>query len=107
MKPHDQDLLDAAARGDLPGVRDALAAGANTGARDRHRRTALLLAVLGDHVAVAEEIVALLLAAGADPALADADGVTAFEHALRRGFEAIARRIAAALRQSSDGSGGG
>ncbi|WP_035862373.1 ankyrin repeat domain-containing protein [Kitasatospora cheerisanensis] len=53
--------------------------------------TALLEAViLGDGGRPHTEIVRLLLAAGADPQLADADGVTALQHAERRGFRAIA-----------------
>ncbi|MFE5737856.1 ankyrin repeat domain-containing protein [Streptomyces celluloflavus] len=63
MTPNDRTLLDAAERGDADAVRAALAAGARTEARDRHRRTPLLLAALGDHVAAAEALVA----AGADP----------------------------------------
>ncbi|MGY0492661.1 ankyrin repeat domain-containing protein [Streptomyces sp. WG-D5] len=60
---HDRTLLAAAAHGDADAVRGALAAGADVEARDAHRRTALLLAALGDHVAAAEALVA----AGADP----------------------------------------
>ncbi|MFG2616738.1 ankyrin repeat domain-containing protein [Streptomyces sp. NPDC048507] len=194
MNPHDRTLLDAAARGDEDAVRAALAAGAAVDARDDSLRTALLLAVLGDHTGAAgalldagadpdaadsraqtpwlacgvtggvrmmrlllaagpdlrkpnrfggtalipaaerghtgyvravlaetaievdhvnrlgwtalleavilgdggprhAETVALLLAAGADPALADHEGVTAYEHAVRRGFEGIARLL--------------
>ncbi|KIQ63923.1 ankyrin [Kitasatospora griseola] len=53
--------------------------------------TALLEAViLGDGGRSHIEIVRLLLAAGADPRLADADGVTALQHAERRGFNGIA-----------------
>ncbi|GGQ51492.1 ankyrin repeat domain-containing protein [Kitasatospora griseola] len=53
--------------------------------------TALLEAViLGDGGRPHIEIVRLLLAAGADPQLADADGVTALQHAERRGFNGIA-----------------
>jgi ankyrin repeat protein len=44
-------------------VQAALAAGAAVEARDGRRRTPLLLAALGDHVATAE----VLVAAGADP----------------------------------------
>lgn len=53
--------------------------------------TALLEAViLGDGGRAHQKIVALLLAAGADRGLADADGTTALEHAERRGFGEIA-----------------
>ncbi|CAM3276585.1 ankyrin repeat domain-containing protein [Nocardioides dubius] len=53
--------------------------------------TAMLEAViLGDGSADYVEIVRLLLAAGADPSIGDHDGVTALQHAERRGFEAIA-----------------
>ncbi|QNS08766.1 ankyrin repeat domain-containing protein [Streptomyces xanthii] len=53
--------------------------------------TALLEAViLGDGGRAHQEIVELLITAGAAPGLADADGVTALEHAERRGFTEIA-----------------
>ncbi|MFC7220326.1 ankyrin repeat domain-containing protein [Streptomyces polyrhachis] len=53
--------------------------------------TALLEAViLGDGGRAHLEIVELLITAGANPALADGEGVTALEHAERRGFEDIA-----------------
>lgn len=59
--------------------------------------TALLEAViLGDGGAAHQEIVELLLAAGADAELADRDGVTPLEHARRNGFEAIERSLRAA-----------
>ncbi|MET8209172.1 ankyrin repeat domain-containing protein [Streptomyces sp. NPDC005373] len=59
--------------------------------------TALLEAViLGDGGRAHQEIVELLLAAGARPELADADGVTALEHAERRGFDALAALLKAA-----------
>ncbi|MGW6395184.1 ankyrin repeat domain-containing protein [Streptomyces sp. NPDC055103] len=59
--------------------------------------TALLEAViLGDGGRPHQEVVALLLAAGADPELADADGVTPLRHARRRGFDAIAALLAEA-----------
>ncbi|MGW6021634.1 ankyrin repeat domain-containing protein [Streptomyces sp. NPDC055099] len=53
--------------------------------------TALLEAViLGDGGPAHQEIVELLLAAGATPGLADRDGVTPLGHAERRGFAGIA-----------------
>ncbi|ROQ88869.1 hypothetical protein EDE04_7261 [Streptomyces sp. 2132.2] len=53
--------------------------------------TALLEAViLGDGGPAHQEIVRLLLAAGADRELADGDGVTALAHAERRGYAGIA-----------------
>ncbi|MFC8538204.1 ankyrin repeat domain-containing protein [Streptomyces sp. NPDC057249] len=66
--------------------------------------TALLEAViLGDGGRAHLEIVELLLAAGATPGLADGDGVTALEHAERRGFAGIA----ALLRDAEASDGGG
>ncbi|GAA2239262.1 ankyrin repeat domain-containing protein [Streptomyces amakusaensis] len=59
--------------------------------------TALLEAViLGDGGPAHQEIVEVLLAAGARPELADADGVTALLHAERRGYEEIAALLRAA-----------
>jgi uncharacterized protein len=59
----DAALLAAAQRGDADGVALALRAGADIEARDAERRTALLLAVTGDHVDAARVLVAM----GADP----------------------------------------
>ncbi|WP_455352139.1 ankyrin repeat domain-containing protein [Streptomyces sp. SYSU K217416] len=63
MPPADRALLTAADEGDADAARAALTAGADIETRDEHRRTPLLLAALGDHVAAAE----VLVAAGADP----------------------------------------
>jgi ankyrin repeat protein len=53
--------------------------------------TALLEAViLGDGGRTHQEVVEVLLAAGADPLVPDTDGVTARAHAERRGFQGIA-----------------
>ncbi|MFJ1790761.1 ankyrin repeat domain-containing protein [Kitasatospora griseola] len=66
--------------------------------------TALLEAViLGDGGRPHTEIVHLLLAAGADPRLADADGVTALQHAERRDFTGIATLLRAATPDSWKG----
>ena len=54
--------------------------------------TALLEAViLGDGSTPYQQIVRILLDAGADPSIADNDGVTALQHAEVKGFDAIAR----------------
>lgn len=59
--------------------------------------TALLEAViLGDGGRAHQEIVELLLAAGAAPGLADRDGVTPLAHAERHGFAEIAALLRAA-----------
>ncbi|WP_242001546.1 ankyrin repeat domain-containing protein [Kribbella steppae] len=66
LPPRDQApaaLLAAAEAGDANRVAAALAAGAPLESRDEHRRTALLLASLNNHVDVAR----LLVARGADP----------------------------------------
>lgn len=56
------DLLQAAESGDAAGVASALDAGADIESRDRHERSALLIAATEDHVDVAQ----LLVARGAD-----------------------------------------
>jgi ankyrin repeat protein len=59
--------------------------------------TALLEAViLGNGGPAHQEIVAILLAAGADPHLPDSKGVTALEHAERHGYAEIATLLKAA-----------
>jgi ankyrin repeat protein len=58
--------------------------------------TALLEAViLGDGSRRYQDVVRTLLAAGADRNLADHDGITALEHAQRRGHQAIADLVRA------------
>ena len=57
--------------------------------------TALLEAViLGDGSRAYQQIVRILLDAGADPAIGDADGVTALEHARSSGQTQVARILA-------------
>ena len=59
--------------------------------------TALLEAViLGDGSERYQQIVRILLDAGADPTIADFDGVTPLEHARARGHEAIVRILSPA-----------
>ncbi|MFJ9339014.1 ankyrin repeat domain-containing protein [Streptomyces sp. NPDC101733] len=91
-------LIPAAERGHTGYVRAVLAETAiEVDHVNRLGWTALLEAViLGDGGPRHEEVVALLLAAGADPLLADRDGVTAHAHALRRGFRGMARLLSEA-----------
>ena len=57
--------------------------------------TALLEAViLGDGGAAHQEIVRLLVVAGADTEIPDRDGVTALAHAQRSGYDVTGRIIA-------------
>ncbi|MFG2714633.1 ankyrin repeat domain-containing protein [Streptomyces goshikiensis] len=88
-------LIPAAERGHTGYVRAVLAeTDIDVDHVNRLGWTALLEAViLGDGGPRHEEVVRLLLAAGADPALGDRDGVTAHEHAARRGFEGMARLL--------------
>ena len=62
-------LVDAASRGDAAEVRRLLDDGADANERDASGRTAVTAAALGDHVEVAR----VLIAAGADVDLQDAD----------------------------------
>ncbi|MFF1694858.1 ankyrin repeat domain-containing protein [Streptomyces sp. NPDC058257] len=91
-------VIPASERGHVTYVREVLRV---TGIDADHVNdlgwTALLEAViLGDGGGAHQEIVALLLAAGATPDLADRDGVTPLEHAERRGFAEIAALLRAA-----------
>lgn len=83
-------LIPAAERGHVETVRRLIQAGVDVNHINRLHWTALLEAViLGDGGPRHRRIVELLLAAGADPALADGDGVTALAHARRRGYTDI------------------
>ncbi|MFJ2774142.1 ankyrin repeat domain-containing protein [Streptomyces sp. NPDC087300] len=91
-------VIPAAERGHVAYVREVLRA---TDTDVDHVNdlgwTALLEAViLGDGGRAHQEIVELLLAAGATPDLADRDGATPLAHAERRGFAEIARLLRAA-----------
>ncbi|MFG2882868.1 ankyrin repeat domain-containing protein [Streptomyces sp. NPDC048297] len=93
-------VIPASERGHVAYVRAVLAeTGIDVDHVNRLGWTALLEAViLGDGGRTHQEVVEVLLAAGADPLLPDADGVTAREHAERRGFQGIA----AALRKAEE-----
>lgn len=89
------DLLrQAAATGDLAGLRAQLGSGGDIDARDGQGRTALMLATRSGQA----EAVAVLLAHGADPSAADAQGTTPLEAAVaadERGIIGMLRRYGA------------
>ncbi|MFB7256731.1 ankyrin repeat domain-containing protein [Streptomyces nojiriensis] len=100
-------LIPAAERGHTAYVRAVLdATDIDVDHVNRLGWTALLEAViLGDGGARHEEVVAVLLAAGADPLLADYEGVTPYEHAVRRGFDGMARTLKTAADAAQAGTG--
>jgi ankyrin repeat protein len=94
--------IPASERGHVATVEALLQAGIDVDHVHRLGWTALLEAVmLGDGGPDQQRIVTLLLAAGADQAIADRDGVTALEHARARGYDELVRILTAA----SAGSG--
>jgi len=75
----------AAERGDLPGLQAALDQLTDINSRDAAGRTALLLATLHKQ----SKAVTMLLAHGADPNIADANGLTPLQAATNNGKSAI------------------
>ncbi|GAB3069060.1 hypothetical protein GCM10027053_36580 [Intrasporangium mesophilum] len=85
-------VIPASERGHVDYVRRVVMTGIDVNHVNDLGWTALLEAViLGDGGLRHQEIVRILLAAGADPAIADKDGVTALEHARAKGYEALVR----------------
>ena len=85
-------VIPASERGHVEYVRRVVRTGIDVDHVNDLGWTALLEAVLlGDGSARYQEIVTILLAAGADPRLADRSGVTASEHARQRGQDAVAQ----------------
>jgi ankyrin repeat protein len=84
-------LIPACERGFVDVARLLIEAGTDFDHVNRLGWTALLEAIiLSDGGPAHQEIVRLLLEAGANPGLADLDGVTPLAHAITRGYEAIA-----------------
>ncbi len=84
-------VIPAAERGHVDYVRRVVRTGIDVDHVNDNGWTALLEAVVyGDGSARYQEIVRILLAAGADRAIEDPDGRTALEHARWRGQEEIA-----------------
>jgi ankyrin repeat protein len=91
-------LIPAAHHGHVATVRELLATRIEVDHVNRLGWTALLEAViLGDGGPAHTEIVRLLLARGADPHLADAQGVSPLAHAEQRGQQAIAALLRRAV----------
>lgn len=89
-------LIPASDRGHVDMVRALLQTAIPIDHVNRLGWTALLEAiVLGDGGRDHQEIVRLLIDAGADVSIPDRDGVTALEHARARGYDEIARIIEA------------
>lgn len=88
-------IIPASERGHVEYVRRVVSTGIDVNHVNDLGWTALLEAViLGDGTSRYQEIVRILLAAGADGQLADREGVTAFQHAQARGFHDLAEVLA-------------
>ncbi|MFD1056662.1 ankyrin repeat domain-containing protein [Terrabacter terrigena] len=85
-------VIPASERGHVDYVRRVVSTGIDVDHVNDLGWTALLEAViLGDGGSRHQEIVRILLAAGADRSIADKEGVTALEHARAKGYAAVAR----------------
>ena len=90
-------LIPAAERGHVETVRTLIEAGVAVDHVNRLGWTALLEAIiLGSGGDAHQQIVAALIAAGADVNLPDSDGVTPLRHARARGYKAIEAALVAA-----------
>ncbi|BFH10509.1 ankyrin repeat domain-containing protein [Paenibacillus melissococcoides] len=74
-------LIEAAGRGQTDTVLALIREGADINAADASGRTGILAAVHGRHAGTVRTLIEL----GADPHIADKDGVTPSEHAAKRG----------------------
>jgi uncharacterized protein len=89
-------VIPASERGHVDYVRRVVSTGIDVDHVNELGWTALLEAViLGDGGRDHEEIVRILLAAGADRGIGDKDGVTPLEHARAKGYAALVRLLEA------------
>ena len=90
-------VIPASERGHVEYVRRVVSTGIDVNHVNDLGWTAMLEAiVLGDGSAPYQEIVEILLEAGADPKIADAAGITPLQHAQNNGYGIIAARLLAA-----------
>jgi len=85
----EEQLLNAATRGDMYRVRVLLTVGAAVDARNQSGQTALICAAMNGH----DEVVRMLLEAGAAAKAEDAFGLTALQWAVRRNFTKTERLL--------------
>lgn len=76
MRDYNYDLMASCVDGNLPGVKDAIAHGADINTIDRHGHTPLMFALKNDK----QHIVDYLLFQGADTIPVAQDGFSAQEH---------------------------
>ncbi|MET0965714.1 MAG: ankyrin repeat domain-containing protein [Nakamurella sp.] len=87
-------VIPASERGHVDYVRRVVSTGINVNHINDLGWTAMLEAVVyGDGSEPYQQIVGILLAAGADPGIADANGRTALEHAQAMGYDGIAAQL--------------
>ena len=87
-------VIPASERGHVDYVRRVVSTGIDINHVNDLGWTALLEAVVyGDGSEPYQQIVGILLAAGADPSITDAQGKTALQHARAMGFDAIAAQL--------------
>ena len=88
----DEQLLDAAKRGDAVKIRHLLVQAVDIETRDSSGRTALLLATHRNAIEVAR----ILIEAGADVSISDSDEVSPLAHARKSGYSEIIDLLVAA-----------
>ena len=91
-------VIPASERGHIEYVRRVVQTGIDVNhLNDLHWTALLETVILGDGSPTYVEIAQILLAAGADPSLADSDGVTPHAHAVRLGHTALAELLRGTL----------
>ena len=96
LVPYSRDVWSLSSRGKVDRLREVLAADPAR-ARDIGPRGSTLLWWLPDDEELALQVVELLLAQGADPAVKGKDGTTAAESARARGLDRVAARLERAI----------